>query len=191
MPSTVSFVDTRGASARVAARLVAASGRRNCMSPRWSTQAKPGPVRVEEVVTSGKRRPKSGWVGSTTSISSSGAGAPSLPGVSTTRLVPPAPRPHAPHGLSSGTARATPHAAIIECCAEPEFRERTGLYKTEVIRHRGPWRGFDDVEYATLEWVAWFNTQRLLEPLGYVPPAEYEEQFYRAQAAQADLVALK
>jgi len=52
------------------------------------------------------------------------------------------------------------------------------------------WRGFEDVEYATLEWVAWFNTQRLLEPLGYLPPAEYEEQFYRAQAAPADLVAL-
>jgi transposase InsO family protein len=65
-----------------------------------------------------------------------------------------------------------------------------GLFKTEVIRRRGPWRGFDDVEYATLEWVAWFNTQRLLEPLGYLPPAEYEEQFYRAQTAQAELVAL-
>lgn len=65
-----------------------------------------------------------------------------------------------------------------------------GLYKTEVIHRRGPWRGFDDVEYATLEWVAWFNMQRLLEPLGYLPPAEYEEQFSRAQAAQAELVAL-
>jgi transposase InsO family protein len=52
-----------------------------------------------------------------------------------------------------------------------------GLFKTEVIRHAGPWRCLDDVEYATLEWVAWFNTCRLLEPLGYVPPAEYEEQF--------------
>jgi putative transposase len=58
-----------------------------------------------------------------------------------------------------------------------------GLYKTEVIHRDGPWRGFDEVEFATLEWVAWFNTQRLLEPLGYVPPAEYEEQFHRAVAA--------
>ena len=57
-----------------------------------------------------------------------------------------------------------------------------GLYKTEVIRHDGPWRSFDEVEYATLEWVAWFNTGRLLEPLGYLPPAEYEEQFQRASA---------
>ena len=56
-----------------------------------------------------------------------------------------------------------------------------GLFKTEVIHRRGPWRGFDDVEYATLEWVAWFNQQRLLAPLGYVPPAEFEEQFYRQQ----------
>ena len=53
-----------------------------------------------------------------------------------------------------------------------------GLFKTEVIYHRGPWRSFDDVEYATLEWVAWFNTVRLLEPLGYIPPAEYEAQYY-------------
>ena len=52
-----------------------------------------------------------------------------------------------------------------------------GLFKTEVIRHAGPWRGLDDVEYATLEWVSWFNTSRLLEPLGCLPPAEYEVQF--------------
>jgi len=60
-----------------------------------------------------------------------------------------------------------------------------GLFKAEVIYRAGSWRGFDDVEYATLEWVAWFNTQRLLEPLGYLPPAEYEEQFHRTQTAQA------
>ena len=60
-----------------------------------------------------------------------------------------------------------------------------GLFKAEVIHRAGPWRGFDDVEYATLEWVAWFNTQRLLEPLGYLPPAEYEEQFHRTQTAHA------
>jgi putative transposase len=58
-----------------------------------------------------------------------------------------------------------------------------GLFKTEVIRQAGPWRGLDEVEYATLEWVAWFNTQRLLEPLGYLPPAEDEEQFHRTQPA--------
>jgi putative transposase len=59
-----------------------------------------------------------------------------------------------------------------------------GLFKTEVIRQRGPWRGFDDVEFATLEWVWWFNHQRLLEPLGYLPPAEFEEQFLTSQNTQ-------
>lgn len=58
-----------------------------------------------------------------------------------------------------------------------------GLFKTEVIHHNGPWRSLDEVEYATLEWVAWFNTGRLLEPLGYVPPAEYEAQFDRLGTA--------
>jgi putative transposase len=52
-----------------------------------------------------------------------------------------------------------------------------GLYKTELIRRRGPWNGIDDVEYTTLEWVDWFNHRRLLEPIGYVPPAEYEAAF--------------
>lgn len=55
-----------------------------------------------------------------------------------------------------------------------------GLFKTEVIRRRGPWRGVEDVEFATLAWVAWYNTQRLLEPLGDVPPVEYEEAYYRS-----------
>ena len=65
-----------------------------------------------------------------------------------------------------------------------------GLYKTELIRHRGPWRGLDDVEFATLEWVAWYNTTRLYGPLGYVPPAEFEEAFYHRQATPAEAVAL-
>jgi putative transposase len=54
-----------------------------------------------------------------------------------------------------------------------------GLYKTELIRRRGPWKGIDDLEYATLEWVDWFNHRRLLEPIGYVPPAEFEAAFQR------------
>jgi transposase InsO family protein len=56
-----------------------------------------------------------------------------------------------------------------------------GLFKTEVIHRLGPWKGVDDVEYATLDWVAWFNGKRLLEPLGYVPPIEFEEAYYRQQ----------
>jgi transposase InsO family protein len=59
-----------------------------------------------------------------------------------------------------------------------------GLYKTEVIRRKGPWRHLDAVEFATLEWVDWFNHRRLLEPIGHVPPAEYEAHYYE-QAAVA------
>jgi transposase InsO family protein len=54
-----------------------------------------------------------------------------------------------------------------------------GLFKAELIDRRGPWRSFDAVEYATLEWVDWFNRRRLLEPLGYLPPAEFENLYYR------------
>jgi putative transposase len=53
-----------------------------------------------------------------------------------------------------------------------------GLFKTEVIHRRGPWPSLDDVEYAVLEWVDWFNHRRLLEPLGHVPPAEHEANYY-------------
>jgi putative transposase len=56
-----------------------------------------------------------------------------------------------------------------------------GLYKSELIRPRGPWKGIDDLEYATLEWVDWFNHRRLLEPIGNVPPAEFEEAHSRGE----------
>jgi putative transposase len=59
-----------------------------------------------------------------------------------------------------------------------------GLFKTEVIRRCGPWRSLEAVEFATLEWVDWFNHRRLLEPIGYVPPAELEARYYE-QAAVA------
>ncbi len=56
-----------------------------------------------------------------------------------------------------------------------------GLYKAELIRHRGPWRGLDDVEYATLEYVDWFNQRRLHGELGMIPPAEFEAIAYAEQ----------
>lgn len=56
-----------------------------------------------------------------------------------------------------------------------------GLYKAELVRNRGPWRGLDDLEYATLEWVDRFNHRRLFEAHGQIPPAEYEATFYRYQ----------
>ena len=60
-----------------------------------------------------------------------------------------------------------------------------GLFKTEVIHAPGPWRSLDAVEYTTLEWVDWFNSRRLLEPIGHVPPAEFEAEYYRQQSGLA------
>ena len=54
-----------------------------------------------------------------------------------------------------------------------------GLFKTEVIRQQGPWRNIEDVEFATLTWVDWFNNKRLLEPIGDIPPAEKESEYYQ------------
>ena len=59
-----------------------------------------------------------------------------------------------------------------------------GLYKAEVIHRCGPWKTAEAVELATLDWVAWFNHQRLLEPIGYIPPAEAEANYYRQLTEQ-------
>ena len=64
-----------------------------------------------------------------------------------------------------------------------------GLYKAELIHRRGPWKTKESVEFATLEWVSWFNHHRLLEPIGYIPPAEAEANYYRQLASQATAVA--
>jgi putative transposase len=60
-----------------------------------------------------------------------------------------------------------------------------GLFKTEVIHRRGPWRSLEAIEYDTLIWVDWFNNRRLLGPIGDVPPAEFEQGYYRQQQNQA------
>ncbi len=72
-------------------------------------------------------------------------------------------------------------------CALVEARAETinGLYKAEVIHRRGPWKTREAVELATLEWVDWFNQQRLLEPIGYIPPAAADANYYRQRASQA------
>jgi transposase InsO family protein len=64
-----------------------------------------------------------------------------------------------------------------------------GLFKAEVIHHRGPWRNLEAVEYATLEWVDWFNHRRLLEPIGDIPPAELEAAHYQS-TSQLPMAAL-
>jgi transposase InsO family protein len=65
-----------------------------------------------------------------------------------------------------------------------------GLFKTEEIYRHGPLKGLEDVEFATLEWVAWYNHRRLLAPLGYVPPAEFEQAYYDRQAAPGAMAVL-
>jgi len=58
------------------------------------------------------------------------------------------------------------------------------LFKAEVIHRRSPWRGFETVEYSTLEWVDWFTNRRLLKPIGNIPPAEAEARYYAQAEAQ-------
>jgi len=60
-----------------------------------------------------------------------------------------------------------------------------GLYKTELIHRRAPWKTKESLELATLEWVSWFNHHRLLAPIGYIPPAKAKENYYRQLASQA------
>lgn len=64
-----------------------------------------------------------------------------------------------------------------------------GLYKAELIHRRGPWKTKESVELSTLEWVSWFNNHRLMEPLGYIPPAEAEANYYRQLASQTAIPA--
>ena len=60
-----------------------------------------------------------------------------------------------------------------------------GLYKMEMIWPRGPWKNLDEVEYATLEWVDWYNNKRLFEPIGNISPAEFEAVYYEQENGQA------
>ncbi len=57
----------------------------------------------------------------------------------------------------------------------------SALYKTEVIRRQGPWRGVEDVEFATLAWVDWYNERRLLSSIGNIPPSEFEQIYYHSE----------
>ena len=65
-----------------------------------------------------------------------------------------------------------------------------GLYKTELIRANGPWRNLEEVEFATLEWVDWFNHRRLFGPIGDMPPAEFEAMYDRQQGASVTAAGL-
>jgi putative transposase len=65
-----------------------------------------------------------------------------------------------------------------------------GLYKVEVIYRLGPWRNNEHVEFETLDWVDWFNNRRLLEPIGNIQPAEFEESYYQRQEVPAMVAGL-
>ena len=80
------------------------------------------------------------------------------------------PRPASNHRTAVGSVGDSYDNALAETI--------NGLYKAEVIHRRGPWRNIEAVEFATLEWVDWFNHRRLLEPIGNIPPAEAEANFY-------------
>ena len=76
--------------------------------------------------------------------------------------------------------------SVGDSCDNAPAGSVIGLFKTELVRRRGPWRNLEAVAFAALGWVAWFNTRRRLEPIGNVPPAEAEERHY----AQAEAPAL-
>jgi putative transposase len=90
-----------------------------------------------------------------------------------------------PVGYTERLAQAGAAASVgsqgdsYDCTQAQSF---DGLYKTELIRRRGSWCGLDDVEYATLEWVDWFNQRRLHTELGLVPPAKFEAAQYHEEA---------
>jgi hypothetical protein len=85
---------------------------------------------------------------------------------------------HLMRAVQSGTVEGTWQKAGALRSINALAETMNGLYKTEVIHRREPWRSFKAVEFATLEWVDWFNKGRLLAPIGYIPPSETEERTY-------------
>ena len=96
------------------------------------------------------------------------------------RSICPSATPNAwPRPASSNRSAALEIRTITPWPAKLRSRTIIGLYKTEVIRPRGPWPGLGAVEFATLDWVDWFNHRRILEPIGKRPPAEAEAAYHR------------
>jgi len=99
-------------------------------------------------------------------------------------------RPHPPTPRSS-TPSASPNTGIAPSVSSigdsfdnAMAESAIGLYKTELIRRQGPWRNPDQVEFATLEYIDWFNNRRLHGEIGHVPPAEFEEVFYASRVEE-------
>lgn len=108
--------------------------------------------------------------------------APTGDGARRGRLAPSGRAPIAEAGIEPSVGRAGD--AYDNALAETI----NGLYKAEVIHRRAPWKTKESVELATLEWVAWFNQHRLLEPIGNIPPAEAEANYYYRRLAESDLI---
>src|SRR5262249_48068769 len=100
-------------------------------------------------------------------------------------------RDHSAAGVGSG-AGVEPSVGSVGDSYDNALAETiNGLYKAEIIHRRGPWRSLEAVEFATLEWVDWFNNRRLLEPIGNIPPAEAEERYYAMLEQPAMAACLK
>jgi putative transposase len=85
------------------------------------------------------------------------------------------------------TAGVDPSVGSVGDAYDNALAETTiGLYKTELIKPRGPWKTADQVEVATLEWIDWYNHHRLHQACGDIPPAELETAHHRRQAALAE-----
>ena len=99
---------------------------------------------------------------------------------SCTTATPAASTPRSATPCGSSTPARSPRSAPSAISYDNALAESLiGLYKAECIQLEGPWRGVDDLELATLSWVHWFNQTRLHSSLGYVPPIEYETEYYR------------
>ena len=96
---------------------------------------------------------------------------------------------HSDRGVQYASIKYTERLAEAGLVPSALAETINGLYKAEVIWRRGPWRSFEAVEYATLEWVDWFNNRRLLEPIGNVPPVEAEAAYYASLEEPAALAA--
>ena len=102
---------------------------------------------------------------------------------------------HSDRGLQYVSVRYTERLAeagieqsvgsVGDSCDNAMAESVIGLYKTELIRRRGPWRHHEAVEFAILQWVDWFNNRRLLKPIGNIPPAELEHMYYQNQESMA------
>jgi len=93
--------------------------------------------------------------------------------------------------MFQGTRRTMTQLASVHQTSRDKISPGPFVYKTEVIRHSGPWRNMEHVEFETLKWVDWFNNRRLLEPIGDIPPIEFEELHSEKQKGPVMVAGLK